>query len=139
MQIKSHIICNLSHDYEPVIIKFRGQIANTPLEKIKKEISLHYDYLLKQKGRSQEIALTVSRSSFSKNSKFTCSYCGKLGHKAYECRSKARNDKLRGEKKSSEDHPNKFPHITCLKCNKKGHYANKCPERSQTSKKENDK
>jgi hypothetical protein len=43
MQIKSHIICNLSHDYESVIIKFRGEIADTPLEKIKKEITLQYD------------------------------------------------------------------------------------------------
>lgn len=60
MQIKSHIICNLSQEYESVIIKFRGEIADTPLEKIKKEITLHYDYLLKHKGQSQEVALTVS-------------------------------------------------------------------------------
>jgi hypothetical protein len=94
---------------------------------IKKEILLQYDYLLKQKGRSQGVALTVLRPSFSRKSRVTCCYCGKLGHKAFECRSKALNEKLREEKKAGDDHPNKFPHITCLKCNKKGHYANKCP------------
>jgi hypothetical protein len=66
----------------------------------------------------------------------TCYFCGKLSHRGFECRSKALNEKQRGEK-AVDDHANKFPHITCLKCNKKGHYTNKCPERSHTRKKEN--
>ena len=31
--------------------------------------------------------------------KFQVSYCGKLGHKAYECRSKAQNDKSKGKRR----------------------------------------
>jgi hypothetical protein len=114
MQIKSHVIFNLSHDYESVIIKFRGEIADTPLEKIKKEITLHYDYLLKHKGRAQEVALTVSQPHFTKTSKVTCSYRGKLGHKVNECRFKAHNEKLKGESKAVEDHPNTFPTLPFL-------------------------
>ena len=39
----SNSLCSLSHEYESVVIEFRGKIADTPLEKVKKEITLHYD------------------------------------------------------------------------------------------------
>ena len=46
LQLKSHLMTNMSRGYEPVIIKFRGELAETSLTKLQKEIVLQYKSLL---------------------------------------------------------------------------------------------
>ena len=132
MQMKSHIISNMTDDYEPVTIKFRGELQNIPIEKLKKEICLQYQHLLKKNGHHNELAFSAStpKGNYKNSNRTTCSYCGKLGHKSQECRSRLRDE----NSTSSTNSENKvFPHITCHKCNKKGHYANRCPDKNKTS------
>jgi len=50
LQMKSHIMSSMSSGYESVIVKFRGDLADTSLTKLKKEIVLQYKSLLKSAG-----------------------------------------------------------------------------------------
>ncbi len=40
LQMKSHIMNSMSTGYDPVIVKFRGELADTTLTKLRKEIVL---------------------------------------------------------------------------------------------------
>jgi hypothetical protein len=52
LQMKSHIMNSMSTGYDPVIVKFRGELADTTLTKLHMEIVLQYKSLLKVKGKS---------------------------------------------------------------------------------------
>ena len=126
LQMKSHIKNSMSTVYDPVIVKFRGELADTTLTKLRKEIVLQYKSLLKVKGKStSESALmaNVSKHPY-KKFKGTCRNCGKIGHKVAECRLKAveGSDEAGGKGKTSSDKSN----VTCYNCGEKGHYSNKC-------------
>jgi hypothetical protein len=126
LQMKSHIMNSMSSGYDPVIVKFRGELAELTIAKLRKEIVLQYKSLLKIKGKSTlESALmaNVSKHPY-KKFKGTCRNCGKIGHKAAECRSKASEDGGGGSGggTATSDKSN----ITCYNCGEKGHYANKC-------------
>ena len=130
LQMKSHIMNSMSTGYDPVIMKFRGDLADTSLTKLRKEIVLQYKSLLKVKGKStSESALmaNVSKHPY-KKFKGTCRNCGKIGHKAAECRLKATEGGAAGgglgRGKPTADKSN----VTCYNCGEKGHYANKCPK-----------
>ena len=135
LQMKSHIMNSMSTGYDPVIVKFRGELADTTLTKLRKEIVLQYKSLLKVKGKStSESALmaNVNKHPY-KKFKGTCRNCGKIGHKAAECRLKAveGSDEVGGKGKASSDKSN----VTCYNCGEKGHYSNKCtkPKKSKAS------
>ena len=135
LQMKSHIMNSMSTGYDPVIVKFRGELADTTLTKLRKEIVLQYKSLLKIKGKStSESALmaNVSKHPY-KKFKGTCRNCGKIGHKAAECRLKSveGSDEVGGKGKASSDKSN----VTCYNCGEKGHYSNKCtkPKKNKAS------
>ena len=127
LQMKAHIMNSMSSGYDPVILKFRGELAETSLVKLRKEIVLQYKSLLKVKGKStSESALLANANKHPfKKFKGTCRNCGKLGHKAAECRSKATEGNGGvGKGKGNGDKSN----VTCYNCGEKGHYSNKCPK-----------
>ena len=92
LQMKSHIMNSMSGDYETVIVKFRGELNETPLEKVKKEVILQYKSLLKvgeTRGKihpESVLNANVSKHPWKKY-KGTCANCGKIGHSANVCRS----------------------------------------------------
>ena len=126
IQMKSHIMNSMWMGYDPVIVKFRGELADTTLTKLRKEIVLQNKSLLKVKGKSTlESALmaNVSKHPY-KKFKGTCRNCGKIGHKAAECRLKAvkGSNEVGGKGKAFSNKSN----VTCYNCGEKGHYSNKC-------------
>ncbi|KAI2506458.1 hypothetical protein MHU86_7973 [Fragilaria crotonensis] len=122
LQMKSHIMTAMSKDYDSVIVKFRGDLSDTPLAKLRKEVVLQFKTLVKDGcGRGSESVLSSSNTF-----KGTCRNCGKIGHKAHECRS-AKVESTEGPTKeaSTVDDVDKS-NVTCYNCQGKGHYANEC-------------
>ena len=87
--MKSHMMTATSNDYESIIIKFRGDLNNTMLVKLRKmEVVLQYKSLIKAGGvkTTLESVLAASTSKTPwKKFKGTFRNCGKIGHKAHEC------------------------------------------------------
>jgi hypothetical protein len=50
LQMKSHMMTSLSDDYQSIIIKFRGDLNETSLAKIRKEVVLQFKALIKGGG-----------------------------------------------------------------------------------------
>jgi hypothetical protein len=124
LQMKSHIMTSMSSGYDSVVVKYRGKLAETPLTKLRKEIGLQYKTLLKTTKNKSESAFVakVNKHPY-KKFKGTCRNCGKIGHKANECRSA----KSTAESTDSTKTPVDKSNVTCFNCQEKGHYANKCP------------
>ncbi|KAI2504715.1 hypothetical protein MHU86_9732 [Fragilaria crotonensis] len=125
LQMKSHIMTSMSSGYDSVVVKYRGELAETPLVKLRKEIGLQYKTLLKTTKNKSESALVANVNKHPyKKFKGTCRNCGKIGHKANECRSA----KSTAESADSTKTPVDKSNVTCFNCQEKGHYANKCPK-----------
>ncbi|KAI2490451.1 hypothetical protein MHU86_24138 [Fragilaria crotonensis] len=109
----------MSSGYDPVVVKFRGELAETSLTKLRKEIVLQYKSLVKVKGKStSESALLANANKHPfKKFKGTCRNCGKIGHKAADCTSKAtEGNGASGKGKGTADKS----HVTCYNCGEKG-------------------
>ena len=125
LQMKSHIMTSMSSGYDSVVVKYRGELAEMPLTKLRKEIGLQYKTLLKTTKNKSESALVANVNKHPyKKFKGTCRNCGKIGHKANECRSA----KSTAESTDSTKTPVDKSNVTCFNCQEKGHYANKCPK-----------
>jgi hypothetical protein len=125
LQMKSHIMRSMSSGYDSVVVKYRVELAETPLMKLRKEIGLQYKALLKTTKNKSESALVANVNKHPyKKFKGTCRNCGKIGHKANECRSA----KSTADNSDSTKTPGGKSSVTCFNCQEKGHYANKCPK-----------
>ena len=125
LQLKAHILNSMSRGYDPVVVKFRGELADISLEKLQKEVSLQYKWLMKNDGPGSESVMNANANKRPwRKFKGTCNKCGLVGHKAADCRSKteSRTPKPGGRRDISS--------VTCHKCKQKGHYANNCPSKT---------
>lgn len=134
LQMKSHMMTAMSNDYDSVIVKFRGELNETPLAKLRKEVVLQYKTLMKASGSktSSESVLSANVSKHPyKKFKGNCRNCGKIGHKANECRSAKVETTGGSTKKDTESDKS---HVKCYNCQEMGHYANKCtkPKKAKT-------
>ncbi|KAI2499592.1 hypothetical protein MHU86_14887 [Fragilaria crotonensis] len=121
LQMKSRMMKAMSTDYDSVIVKFRGDLSDTPLAKLRKEVVLQFKTLVKDgRGRGSESVLSSSNTF-----KGTCRNCGKIGHKAHECRS-AKVESTEGPTKDASTADVDKSNVTCYNCQGKGHYANEC-------------
>ena len=87
LQMKSHMMTAVSNDYESVIVKFRGDLNDTTLDKLCKEVVLQYKSLIKSSGSkttSESVLAAPTSKTPWKKFKGTCRNCGKIGHKAHE-------------------------------------------------------
>jgi hypothetical protein len=127
LQMKSHIMTSMSSGYDPVVLKYRGELATTPLAKLRKEITLQYKALAKAGSKNKLESAMIANVNKHPYKKFkgTCCNCGKIGHKADECRSAKPEPVVAVDK----------AHVTCFNCQEKGHYANKCtkPKKNKTA------
>ena len=75
LQMKSHMMATLSNEYDSVIVKFRGDLSETPLAKLRKEVVLQFKTLVNAGGT------TILESVLNTNSTFKgiCRNCGKIG------------------------------------------------------------
>jgi Zinc knuckle len=122
LQLKSHMMAAMSDDYESVIVKFRGDLNETPLMKLRKEVVLQYKTIIKTGGKAgSESALSANVSEY----KGYCAKCGKFGHEANECRSNKSESTEESSNGSGTNQRDKS-HVTCYNCQQKGHFANKC-------------
>jgi hypothetical protein len=78
-QMKSHIMTLMSSGFDPVVLKYRGELATTPLVKLRKEIALQDQALVKagSKNKSQlaRMVTNVNKHPY-KKFKCTCRNCG---------------------------------------------------------------
>ena len=101
-------------------------------------LSIDEDFIRSNDKFRKEKAFSIN---FNKNTiQVICSYCGKKGHNADECRKRLRDKKeksskqpIKSEKGTTRRTPSDLSKITCYKCGKKGHYSNKCPENQQAN------
>jgi hypothetical protein len=61
--MKSHIMTSMSSGYDPVVLKYRGELAETPLVKLRKEITLQYKTLLKTGANNKSESALVANVS----------------------------------------------------------------------------
>ncbi|KAI2511743.1 hypothetical protein MHU86_2637 [Fragilaria crotonensis] len=86
LQMKSHIMTSMSSGYDPVVLKYRGELAETLIAKLRKEITLQYKALLKGGNKNKSESAMVANVNKHPYKKFRARNCGKIGHKADECR-----------------------------------------------------
>ena len=140
LQMKSHMMSAMSNDYESVIVKFRGDLNDTTLVKLRKEVVLQYKSLIKASGgktTSESVLAAPTSKTPWKKFKGTCRNCGKIGHKAHECRSNKVESADEATKDSGTSKGDKS-HVTCYNCQQKGHFANKCPNPKKAKSEETD-
>ena len=125
--MKSHMMTAISNDYESVIVKFRGDLKDTTLVKLRKEIVLQYKSLIKSDGSKtcSKLVLTATSKTPWKKFKGTCRNCGKIGHKTHECCSN-KVESMDDTTKNSGTSGGDKSHVTCYNFQQKGHFANKC-------------
>ena len=83
-------------------------------------------------SNEEEMALAAFQTSF----KGKCNYCGKIGHKAVDCREKKRdnvNDNIKDNKNQ------KSFNGECFYCHKKGHMARDCRKKKADEERNNDR
>ena len=127
LQMKSHMMTAMSKDYDSVIVKFRGDLNETSLVKLRKEVVLQFRTLVKAVGKSDSESVLIANVSKHPYKKFkgTCRNCGKMGHKANECRS-AKVENTGGATKGAGTTSGDKSQVRCFNCQQLGHYANKC-------------
>jgi len=139
-----HILNNLPPEYEVQVSKLEERFGSTtnPLtvQDLRNELNLKYARL---KRISAERTETDQALAAFRRYKGKCNNCGKMGHKASECRSRMKKtDGNTNENKNNEQKPKRdTSDIKCFKCGKMGHFQSKCPENEENKpkKKSSDK
>jgi hypothetical protein len=77
LQMKSHMMTAMSKDFDSVIVKFRGDLSNAPLEKLRKEVVPQFKALVKDGiGMGSESVLSARNTCKGHSSRTTSNTVG---------------------------------------------------------------
>jgi hypothetical protein len=119
-ELKAHLLGNLPEGYEDVKTKIHGKEADYTVREVEKEIVDKWKRdFHKEDSEKKGIAMAVTTKGTGNWKKFkgTCRKCGKIGHKALDCRSEGGNNKSKG--------------VKCYGCGLEGHYKRDCPKEKE--------
>jgi gag-polypeptide of LTR copia-type len=142
-----HVLNNLSDHYEMEVkmLEHKMQLYKdqTPskelsIEEVRTELNLRYERLKKAHGKHHVIEHALYMGGKFKGK---CHWCGKIGHKASECRLKIAGkpkllqDNNKGfsnvNNNSNNNGNNKRKDLFCSYCKKKGHEVNECRKKKR--------
>jgi gag-polypeptide of LTR copia-type/Zinc knuckle len=118
-QFLIHVLNNLTTDYELQMVLLEKRIGDksNPLEvdELREELNLRYERLCNQNNESKS---NEEHALFTSQFKGKCRSCGKMGHKAFQCKSK----------KDSNDRSNDgvSQPLFCAYCKQTGHLKTNC-------------
>jgi hypothetical protein len=119
--------------HEAHVTSEKKDLANLKLKDMKKSISAHWKFFIKDDEKSDEVfcgedgkSKTGKKSWTSKKFKGDCRKCGKQGHKAVDCHVKSGNEN--SSTTGGANNP-KNAGVTCHACQAKGHHARDCPNK----------
>ena len=76
LQMRAHIMNSMSRGYDTVVVKFRGELADTSLDKLQKEVCLQYKWLQKNGKQASESVMTANTNKKPwRKFKGTCHKC----------------------------------------------------------------
>ena len=137
-EIIAHVLKNAPHRYSTLCEVFASKKEGASLKDIRLAFSDHWhrNQTTEQNKKERRVALYTERANNNNDRqtprtttnrgkrhwqkfKGNCTFCGKIGHKAIDCRQKQQQRKPTQRSNSN---------VTCYKCGKKGHWANECKQ-----------
>jgi len=115
-QFMVQVLNSLNEDYEIQMLLLEKRVGNNEnpltIEELKEELSLRFERLLSKSESTKNEGSSEEKALFTTQFKGKCRNCGKLGHKAAQCKSKLAKDG------KSE--------LICNYCKKPGHVKANC-------------
>ena len=121
-EMKAHLLSNLPDGYSDVRTKISGKEGDYTVAQIEKEIADKWNRDFEKaddqdnsNGKNIALAVDGKKATYGKKSwkkfKGKCRKCGKIGHKAADCRSNKNG--------------------VCFECGEDGHFARDCPKKKK--------
>ncbi len=139
-----HILNNLTDNYKVSKLEEKlGTVINPlTIDDVKAELCLRYTHM-KAKKSSSETVQKDSKQALAATGKYkgTCTFCGKIGHKATDCYTRKNKEKAQEDKKNNNKQKNAwegewgeekvqlYKDNKCFFCKRPGHKLQDCRQK----------